>query len=641
MSAVRRGIPVLLLFDAATGRRTKEIPLGMLGEVFTPSWSPVGDQVVFAALEGGLTDLYLLDLESAHLRRLTHDGFTDLQPAWSPDGKQLAFTTDRFSTNLPALRFGNYDLAVMDLQSGAVAQVPTFPGTKNLDPHWGRDGTSLFFVASPFGISNVFRIDLRDDAIAQVSDVPGGVMGLTSASPALSVARSADTLAFSVFQDGRYVIHVIDSKTGLAGHPVAEPSFYNAGLLAPHDRSESAEVALPLADAMSEASIEPSAVPYVPRLSLEGFGQPYLSSGGSRLGTFIYGGTSFLFGDMLGGRKLGAAVQVGTKREDFATQIRYLNREKRWNWGLTLQVLPYLRGGSRVRDVMDGEQPAVSKETERLTQTHAELGGFVAYPFSRLDRLEISGGAHQIVSERQTRSRIFSSASRKLIRTTEEIGSAGRNVVLGEASVALVHDSAIWGPAAPILGTRSRLEVSPASGGLSFTGLVVDYRKYVMPVRPYTVAARLQYQARFGADAGDARLHPLFVGARNLVRGYDLSSLSAGCASTVQDECAPIDRLIGPRTLVANIELRFPVLGVRSRTQTYGTVPIEGVLFADGGMAGGGRYSPGPVRQRIARSAGGAIRIAPFGFVAEIGVVRTFDHPSRRWSVLLNFQPGF
>jgi hypothetical protein len=99
-----------------------------------------------------------------------------------------------------------------------------------------------------------------------------------------------------------------------------------------------------------------------------------------------------------------------------------------------------------------------------------------------------------------------------LIRTTEEIGSAGRNVVLGEASVALVHDSAIWGPAAPILGTRSRLEVSPAYGGLSFTGLVVDYRKYVMPVRPYTVAARLQYQARFGADAGDARLHPLFVG---------------------------------------------------------------------------------------------------------------------------------
>src|SRR4029453_18880193 len=86
MAGVRGGIPVLLLFDAATGRRTREIPLGTLGEVFTPSWSPLGDQVVFSALEGGLTDLYVLDLESTRLRRLTHDGFTDLQPAWSPDG---------------------------------------------------------------------------------------------------------------------------------------------------------------------------------------------------------------------------------------------------------------------------------------------------------------------------------------------------------------------------------------------------------------------------------------------------------------------------------------------------------------------------------------------------------------------------
>jgi outer membrane protein assembly factor BamA len=183
--------------------------------------------------------------------------------------------------------------------------------------------------------------------------------------------------------------------------------------------------------------------------------------------------------------------------------------------------------------------------------------------------------------------------------------------------------------------------MSPAYGGLSFTGLLVDYRRYLMPVRPYTVATRLQYQARYGANAGDARLQPLFVGARNLVRGYDLSSLSGSCTSTVQGECEPIDRLIGPRTLVANIEVRFPLLGVRSRTQTYGTVPIEGVLFADGGLAGGGSPALGPARQRMARSLGVAVRIAPFGFVAEIGAVRTFDHPTHGWSLLLDFQPGF
>ena len=101
-----------------------------------------------------------------------------------------------------------------------------------------------------------------------------------------------------------------------------EPS----GLLAPELR----DAAFGLVAAIDEPPIQ-----YASKLSLEGFGQPYVSSGGSRYGTFLYGGTSFLFGDMLGGQKLGAALQLGTRREDFAAQIRYLNRQHRWSWGTT------------------------------------------------------------------------------------------------------------------------------------------------------------------------------------------------------------------------------------------------------------------------------------------------------------------
>jgi hypothetical protein len=66
---------------------------------------------------------------------------------------------------------------------------------------------------------------------------------------------------------------------------------------------------------------------------------------------------------------------------------------------------------------------------------------------------------------------------------------------------------------------------------------------------------------------------------------------------------------------------------------------LEGVLFADGGVAAGGDSDW--TGARLARSAGASIRIAPFGFVAELGAVRTFDHPSRRWAFLLDFRPGF
>ena len=641
MSAVRGGIPVLMVFDARSGKREADIRVPELGEIFTPTWSPDGQSIAFAALAGGVTDLYVYDLKTRQLEQLTSDGLTDLQPAWSPDGTQLAFVTDRFSTDLSSLRFGALQLALYDLTSRSIHRVPAFERAKHIDPQWSPDGSALFFVSAPFGINNVFRVDLSSGSVHQITDVSTGVMGLTASSPALSVARSASKIAFSVLRQGKYEIDVLESSEALAGRPLVVPSFAGADVLSPRNREGS--VAAELRDTAFglPAAIERPAGRYAPTMTLEGFGQPYLSSGGSRLGTFVRGGTSFLFGDMLGDRKLGAAVQIGTRQEDFAAQVRYLNRARRWNWGATAEVLPYLRGGSRDRQGSEGGEPVFSRETERHRQMHGRVGGFVSYPFSRAQRIEIGGGARHITSARLLRARVFSSTTRKLIREVDDKASGPPDVTLAETSAALIYDSAVLGPASPLLGTRSRLALSPSVGGLSFTGLLIDYRRYLMPVRPYTLAARFQYAARYGRDANDPRLEPLFVGYRNLVRGYDFSSLVGGCTSTLPNECDVVDRLSGSRSFVTNIELRFPVLGVLSRSHTYGRIPLEGVVFADAGLAAGGVSGSWTMRARLARSAGASIRITPFGFVTEIGAVRTFDHPSRRWALLLDFRPGF
>jgi hypothetical protein len=640
MSAVRGGVPVLLVVDARSGKREIDIPLPELGEVFTPTWSPDGGTIAFAALVGGVTDLYVYDLRARRLDQLTSDHMADLQPDWSPDGRQLAFVTDRFSSDLPSLRFGPLQLAVYDLPTRSIRAVPAFEGSKHIDPHWSADGSGLFFIAAPFGINNVFRVNVATGAVHQVTDVATGVMGLTASSPALSVARSASRMAFSVFRQGKFEIQILDSVEALAGRPAVAPPFVNAGMLSPHDRSGAAAELRDDAFGLPAVIDRPDGL-YVPSMSLEGFGQPYLSSGGSRVGTFIRGGTSFLFGDMLGERKLGAAIQVGTRQEDFAAQLRYLNRARRWNWGAAAEVLPYVRGGSRNREAREGGETVVSRELERFRQMHGRLRGFVSYPFSRAQRFELSTGIRHITSARLLRSRVFSSTTRKLIREVESKTSGGQDVTLAETSAALIYDSAVWGPAGPLLGTRSRIEVSPNVGGLSFTSVLFDYRRYMMPIRPYTLATRLQYMARYGRDANDVHLEPHFVGYRNLVRGYDFSSLVGGCTSTVPNECGVVDRLTGSRSLIANIELRFPLLGVVSRSHTYGRIPLEGVVFADGGLAGGGETAWRGTRNRLARSVGASVRIAPFGFIADLGVVRTFDHPSRRWAFLFDFRPGF
>ena len=84
----------------AGGHRPQDYKIAEVDEIFDPSFSPDGRQVVFSAQVGGLTDLFVYDLEASRLRRLTSDAYADLQPSWSPDGRSIVFSTDRFSTNL-------------------------------------------------------------------------------------------------------------------------------------------------------------------------------------------------------------------------------------------------------------------------------------------------------------------------------------------------------------------------------------------------------------------------------------------------------------------------------------------------------------------------------------------------------------
>jgi hypothetical protein len=649
VATVTGGRPALVIFDAESGNREREIKLNELDEMFNPTWAPDGRSLAFTGMSRGLTDLFVYDLETSALRQLTKDPFADLQPVWSPDGSRIAFATDRFSSKLEVLAIGPYRLALIDPQSGTISQVAAFAAGKNINPQWSPDSRALYFISDRNGIANVYRTTL-EGSVEQITNISTGVTGITATSPALSVASKTGVAAFSVFDQGNHHIHTLDVNG--PGSPPTEITT-RASELPPAEREPSA-VARALEDpstGLPETSETFEVTDYQGGLQLEAVGQPSVGVGIDRFGPAIAGGIALFFRDMLGNQSLTAAVQVDSGVGNFsfqniAGQIAYLNQSRRWNWGIIGGQVPYLSGGfNQGLDEIGGESVFV-EQLILYRQTELSASGVVAYPFNSARRVEFQAGVTNISFDRivQTEAYSLRTGDRVFEDTTETEFAASLN--LGTSSAALVYDTSVFGVASPVQGQRYRFEVAPTFGGLNFTSVTADYRRYFMPVPFYTIAARVMHHGRFGSGSADDRLFPLYIGYPSLVRGYDVDSFSsAECLPTAFSNCPAFDRLMGSRMLVANLELRFPLLrpfGV-SRAM-YGPLPVEVALFADSGVAWNRGEKPdflGGTRDAVS-SAGVAFRVNVLGFaVAQFDLTRPFQRPREGWVFQFHLTPGF
>ena len=652
--AVSDGQPELAIYDIDRARVVREIPFPALGEVLAPSWAPDGRHVVFSATDGGLSDLFIYDLDSGSLRRATHDPFADIQPAWSPDGGTIAFVTERFGGDLSVLRPGGYRLALLDVLSGRVSEIETFPDGKSINPAWSPDGAFIYFLSDQNGVTNAYAVNVATRQVRALTNLYGGISGITAVSPALSSAVVTPRLAFSAYEGGGYRIYVADVPVvPLDAQVSAIETRVSPAALPPQER-DADELSRLLADAtigLPEAAGEIGT--YNPRLSLDAVGQPYVNVGVDSFGTFVGGGISFLWSDMLGNHNLLAAVQTDTsfgRASDIAKNtaglIGYTNLTHRWNWGAVARQVPYLSGGFSSGLGFSGGTLVAVDETTIVRQTTRAVSGIASYPFSRARRIEFAAGYERVSFELETNTIESSLTTGEVLsdRTTTTTPASGLN--LGTAAAATVYDNSVYGATSPVAGQRYRLEATPTVGTVFFTGALADYRRYFAPVPFYTIATRVLHYGRYGRGADDYRVPPLFIGNPQLVRGYDIGSFDASeCLATAPGSCPVFDRLLGSRMLVANAELRFPLLrpfGIRQNM--YGPVPIEVAVFGDSGVAWTANDKPtlfGGARKPVV-STGVTLRLNLFGFaVGQLDFARPVQRPLHGWMFEFSLAPGF
>jgi len=106
-----------------------------------PAWSPDGKRIAFDSYRDGQQRIYVMNPDGTGVTRLTN-GRLDHKPAWSPDGKRIAFTS---------FRDGNYEIYVMNADGSNPVRL-----TNNTQPDtnavWSPDGKRIAYCHYTEGI---------------------------------------------------------------------------------------------------------------------------------------------------------------------------------------------------------------------------------------------------------------------------------------------------------------------------------------------------------------------------------------------------------------------------------------------------------------------------------------------------------
>jgi hypothetical protein len=535
----------LIIQNVLTRRIEQRVDMRTVDNPESPDLSPDGKRVVFAALQGGTHDIFLLDLQTKEVTNLTKDLFGDSGPTWSPDGRYITyiarvsqaeklFRLDLDTGKKTQLTFGTHDdssAQFLDADTLVFPSTATDP-SQPIDPDVARNGM----------IYNIWTLNMKSGELRQFTDALGG-----NVSPVVIKDGNAQPkIGFISYYKGEYGLHTLDRRD-----PIITAASADFGSPGPVLEGFQA----PLAHTLMREKIKKKG--RFESMFLDG--RPPVNVGVTSSGD-VFGGSAVTFSDVLGDQQFNLyAASISQYR---TLSLSYLNLSRRFNWALQGYSQTQFFYGQLENVFYD---PAYSGIIDRdlsiATQTIRGGTAFGIWPFDKYRRVEVFGGMLQYNES-------FNDPAVQEYSQQYQQDQFGRTLIQSGTFVPLgvnfVQETTIFREFGPLSGNTIRLgyEVAPAIGNsLSRQRADIDARYYLRLGGSGLLAMRARGFNSWG-DNPDF----MYFGGNSEMRGYDYLSF------------------VGNRSVFLNAELRFPF--IEAMLTPVGVLGgIRGVFFANMGGA--------------------------------------------------------
>ena len=181
-----------------TNRRTLTVTPAETAAVAFDVTCGATPQIAYVAGAGTTEDIHVSNADGSDDRAVTADAFRDADPAWSPDGARLAFTTERD---------GNSEIYVVDADGTGAVRLTNHPAA-DFHPAWSPDGTRIAFASMRYGAAEVLVMNADGSGVVRLTSHDA-----SDDEPAWS--PDAQRIAFTSDRDGRDEVYTMDT-TGAA-----------------------------------------------------------------------------------------------------------------------------------------------------------------------------------------------------------------------------------------------------------------------------------------------------------------------------------------------------------------------------------------------------------------------------------------